>query len=328
MSTDIATTASTPATVANAMASVTTDAMARLTEWVNAASQAHQLVSPLIDSAFVPDNFKPRVAPNASHEERAYAREVAVANGTSAVLLGLNLGLDPLTALQQIILIKNRPSMYAKAKVAILQSRGYDIWTKEPLTDEKATICVIRPNTGGRVEEFSVTIEQAKKAGWTSNENYTKTPQDMLWARAAGRACDRTGSHILMGIPTTEDMPETIEVEAAVGRRVTTADIIGTTEPAAVTARATPAEVLADAPPAQQDEPREPMMNKAQQGKMFALLKERGYADKDAALALIAVTIKREIASRNELTRDEARAVIDKLETLPILNPELPAETA
>lgn len=297
------------------MGSVTTDAMARLAEWVNAASQAHKLVAPLIDSAFVPVNFKPRVAPNASDEEKFHAREVAIANGTSAVLLGLNLGFDPLTALQQIILISNRPSMYAKAKVAILTSRGYDIWTKE-LTDEKAVICVVRPNTGGRIEEFMVTMEQAKKAGWTSNDNYSKTPQDMLYARAAGRACDRTGPHILLGIPTTEDVPDTIEVAAAVGARVTAAEILGTATPADEATPTPPAaqpapadEVPAPAPP---DEP-EPMAP-AQQRKLFALLKEKGYGDKDAALAFIAITIEREITSRNELTRDEAGLIIARLE--------------
>jgi hypothetical protein len=315
-----------------AMGSVTTDAMARLAEWVNAASQAHKLVAPLIDSAFVPVNFKPRVAPNASDDEKFHAREVAIANGTSAVLLGLNLGFDPLTALQQIILISNRPSMYAKAKVAILTSRGYDIWTKE-LTDEKAVICVVRPNTGGRIEEFSVTMEQAKKAGWTSNENYSKTPQDMLYARAAGRACDRTGAHILLGIPTTEDVPDTIEVTAAVGARVTAAEILGTaSKPRLATTEAdwdvrrpvgpdepepkpAPAdEVPAPAPP---DEPEPDRMTLAQQRKLFPLLKSRGYDDKDAALAFCAITIEREITSRNELTAAEAGLLIARLEAKP-----------
>jgi hypothetical protein len=302
-----------------AMGSVTTDAMTRLTEWVNAASQAHQLVAPLIDSAFVPDNFRPRVNPNASDDEKAHAKQVAIANGTSAVLLGLNLGLDPLTALQQIILIKNRPGMYAKAKVAILTSRGYDIWTKE-LTDEKAIVCVVRPTTGGRVEEFEVTMEQAKKAGWTVNDNYSKTPQDMLYARAAGRACDRTGAHILLGIPTVEDIPDTngYQEPVRVTARVTAADILGTSkETVPVERRAAEPD-----PPGPDDHPGPApasvqMMTQPQQRRLFALLKEKGYADKDLALVFIAGVIGREIGSRNELTKQDAIDVIDALDQLP-----------
>lgn len=304
MSTDVANTA-TMAPTAAMMVPVTTDAMARLAEWVTAASQAHQLVAPLIDSAFVPSNFKPSVAPNASEEDRQRAREVAIANGTSAVLLGLNLGLDPLTALQQIILIKNRPSMYAKAKVAILTSHGYDIWVKE-LDDEKAVVCVVRPTTGGRVEEFEVTMAMAKKAGWTSNDNYSKTPQDMLYARAAGRACDRTGAHILMGLSTAEDL-DTIEVEAAVGprinaARVTAAEILGTVEaPPRVEAKPEPVEAAGGG------------ITASQQKMLHPLLSAAGRSDRDVALVWMSGVIGREIQTTKELTKREATKIIDTL---------------
>lgn len=296
MSTDIATIDNIDATLP-----MGTDAMVRLGQWVDAAAQAHKLVRPLVDSAFVPDNFKPRIDPRASDEEKAHARDVAVANATSAVLLGLNLGLDPLTALQQIILIKNRPGMYAKAKVGILTARGYDIWT-ETLTDERAVVCVVRPGSD-RVERFEVTMDMARNAGWTSNDNYAKTPHDMLYARAAGRACDRTGAHILLGIPTAEDIPDVIHVQADAGRPITRADLLDA-EP-----------VTDDAPPAAPEPERvTPKASSGQQRTMGARFKRLGIDDRDDRLTRVSLVIGRDVDSADELTATEADAVIVSLD--------------
>lgn len=276
-----------------------TDAMARLSQWVDAAGQAHKLVRPLVDSAFVPDNFRPRVDPRASDEEKAHARDVAIANATSAVLLGLNLGLDPLTALQQIILIKGRPGMYAKAKVGILTARGYDIWT-DVLTDERAVVCVVRPGSD-RVEKFEITMDMAKRAGWTSNDTYAKTPQDMLYARAAGRACDRTGAHILLGIPTAEDIPDVIRVSAETGPHITRADLID-------------AEPVTENPPPVEPERVTPKASSGQQRTMGARFKKLGIDDRDDRLEHVSEVIGRDVDSADELTAAEADAVIASLD--------------
>ena len=304
-STDLATPAL-PATPAP-FGAVTSEAIARLGEWVTAASQAHQLLAPLIDSMFVPDAYKPKVTANATDEDRDQARQVAISNAVSAALLGLNLGLDPMTALQQIIIIKGRPGMYAKAKVAILQSRGYDIWT-ETLTDEQAVVCVVRPGSD-RLEKFEVTMAMAKKAGWTSNEAYAKTPQDMLYARAAGRACDRTGAHILLGIPSVEDLPDAppMLVEAHVGPRIT-ADAIraeADQQPDADPAVARP-EPERVAPKASGDAVR----------KLWARMKPHGLHSADLALEWFTQTVGRQIDSRDDLTVADVATLTAALDQL------------
>lgn len=304
-STDLATPAP-PATPA-LFGAVTSDAIARLGEWVTAASQAHQLLAPLIDSMFVPDAYKPKVGANATDEERDQARQVAISNAVSAALLGLNLGLDPMTALQQIIIIKGRPGMYAKAKVAILQSRGYDIWT-ETLTDEQAIVCVVRPG-GDRIEKFEVTMAMAKKAGWVSNEAYAKTPQDMLYARAAGRACDRTGAHILLGIPSVEDIPDAspMLVEAHVGPRITADAIRAEASAAGQQSEAEVVEPERVAPKASADAVR----------KLWARMKPHGLTSADLALEWFTQTVGRHIDSRDDLTVADLatlNAGLDKLD--------------
>jgi hypothetical protein len=180
------------------------DALARLGAWVEAARHAHQLVAPLVGTSFVPDAYKPKIDPRATPEQKAEARATAIANATAAVLQGITLGLDPMTALQQIYVVHGRPGMYTKIKVALVQSRGHEVWT-EDVSDTRAVVAGRRRGSD-TIERVTVTMEQARKAGWTRNDNYQKTPQDMLYARAAGRVCDRVAPDALMGIASVEEI--------------------------------------------------------------------------------------------------------------------------
>lgn len=307
-----------------------TDAMGRLEEWVVAASRASALVSPLIGSAFVPDAYKPKIDPRASDEDKAAAWETARANATAAVLLGLSIGLDPLTALQQIYLVKGRPGMYSKMKVALLMARGFKIWT-ETLTDDVAVVAGIRP--GDEVRTVEVTMEMAKKAGWLSNEAYSKTPQDMLWARAAGRWCDRYGGDRLQGLASVEDIPDVVQVEAQVGspvRRVTAADLglalrtetaaqsaavdaelaadhaarMSTPAPSTVDAGGQTVIDIGDAPAAISDE---------QRATLSELLRQTNRAAKSKAVQYIAGVIGHPVDGPQDLTTDQADDVIRNL---------------
>ena len=223
--------------------------LAVISEWLTAAQTAEQLVTPLITSSFVPDAFKPRVGANATDIERREAFETARANATSAVLLGLSLGLDPLTALQQIYVVKGRPGMYAKLKVALAQARGHRVWDEE-YSAEKVTVAGQRKGTDD-VVRITITIQDAQRAGWTeSNANYGKTPADMLWARCASRVVDRIAADLLMGIASIEDLDD-LEEPAPAAARVTIGDVRGTTAPvpaAVAIAAPEPAQPAAAAP--------------------------------------------------------------------------------
>jgi len=279
----------------------------RLERWVQAASAAHQLVAPMVLTPFVPDAYRPRVDPRAPQEEKDAALEVAIASATAAVLYGASLGLDPMTALQQIYIVKGRPGMYAKAKVALLTAHGHQVWTDE-LDDNHAIVCGRRKGTS-RVERVQITMDMARKAGWTSNEAYGKTPQDLLWARAAGRVCDRIAPDVILGIGSVEDLEdiaEPIRVTVTTGTpapALTGADIIAhaATEP--------------DTPPAVPEPERvETKPSDTALKRVFALLKQTGLEDRPLALAYISELVGRSITSRNELTATEVRQVTAALE--------------
>jgi hypothetical protein len=289
------------------------EALGKLGEWVQAARHAHQLVAPLIGTAFVPDAYKPKIDPRATPEQKAEARETAIANATAAVLQGITLGLDPMTAMQQIYIVHGRPGMYTEIKVALVKSRGHEVWT-EDISDSRAVVCGRRKGSE-YTERVTVTMDQARKAGWTTNQAYTKTPQDMLYARAAGRVCDRIAPDVLMGIASVEEIQDTIQVEATVGNgtRTVSPRKRAAAAPAITAAAEDPpleAETVAETPaePAQ-------LMTKAQSSKLHALLGQAGLGDRDEGLAYLSSQVGRDITSSKELTKAEATRLIDRLET-------------
>jgi len=330
-----------------------TDALARLGEWVQAARDAHALVSPLVDTAFVPEAYKPKLDPRATDAQKAEARAVAVANATAAVLQGITLGLDPLTSLQQIYIVHGRPGMYAKLMVALVQSRGHEVWVDD-ISDSR---CVVGGRRKGseHIERVTVTMDQARKAGWTTNQAYTKTPQDMLYARAAGRLCSHIASDVLMGIASVEEIQDSIQdtAEVANGHRtvalrkrataplhhqhgvlaIELADDAITADPpledeqqVRISAPERGAPGAVERPDAAVTDnltggadikPEQPAgtITGAQQRMMHALLRDNGMADRDVALVWIAGLIDREIESTKELSKAEAGHVIDALNT-------------
>lgn len=293
-------------------------AMERLSRWVEAAGNANRLVAPLVNTPFVPDQYKPRVANNATDDEKHEAYQLAVANATAAVLQGLTLGLDPMTSLQQIIIIHGRPSMYAKMMVALIQSHGHKVWTEEQ-SDTSVTVAGQRKGSE-RVERVTITMEQARKAGWTKNDAYGKTPQDMLWARAAGRVCDRIASDVLKGIASTESVRDEPREEKPAAVRVTAAEILGQPAEPELPAGSAPAGAEESGEPALEPAHGPDKATSAQLRMMHALFGKAEMADRADRLQYVNEVLaegdrERQVESSSDLTKAEAGRVIDKLQS-------------
>jgi hypothetical protein len=291
-----------------------------LTEWVKRAAAAQELMAGLVDSFFVPAAYKP--GGNNS-------REVAIANGTGAILLGQSLGVDPLTALQNIYIINGRPGMYAKFKVALAQAKGHEIWT-EVQSDTVVTVSGRRRGSE-RVESITITIEQAKTAGWFTNKNYEKTPGDMLWARCASRVADRVAGNDLFGIPSIEDLEDGPDDRVRTVTNVTASDIqartavpaapaigaAGTTSNGTVGVTVVNPPATAEQPPASVPvgETGEASTLEQRQALGVALraLDLGGTDDKVAALKVISAIAERVVTATSDLARSEADRVLAKL---------------
>jgi hypothetical protein len=268
-----------------------------LITWAQALSSAHQLASALCTTSFVPRHF-------AGKPEEAAA----------ALMLGDELGLSPISALRSIFVIGGTPGMYAKTMVALVQSRGHEVWT-ETESATKVTVCGRRAGSD-KVEKSEWTLDRARRAGYTNNKKYETTPEDMLYARAAATVCRRIAADVLAGIPHSveelelEDESKPVRKVQRKAERPTPAepDLDERPAPPAVTAEQIPAE------PALAPETGEALTQRTR-GRMFALFTEQGITDRDEQIRGIVHIVGREIGSRSEITETEAKAVIRKLES-------------
>lgn len=267
-----------------------TPTMVSLVEWAHELQAAASLAEALCRTSFVPKHFAGKPAETAA-----------------AILTGFELGLSPMAAVRAIFVISGTPGMYAKSMVAVVQSRGHQVWIPEQ-SDERV---VVRGQRKGSAHVYETVWDRARvvKAKLTGNAKYQENPQQMMVARGQAEICRQVASDALHGIPYAveefDDLPP-VTATATVGR-VTAAEILGTDE-AAPEQPTPPAESQAATEEARGG------ITTPQSRKMYALLKQTGREDRDVALVYIAGVIDREITSTKDLGVVEAGQVIDALE--------------
>lgn len=270
--------------------------------WAHAASDAARLVTPLVQTDFVPAHFRGNVAA-----------------ATAAVLYGAEAGLSPLQALQGVYVISGRPALYARAMLAITLSQGHQVWTEE-LTDARAVVCGQRKGTQ-HTERVVWTMDRAKKAGYTKNAKYGSDPQSMLLARAQSDVCRRVAPDALLGMSYSV---EELEDEAAPPAPVT----VMQREPVR-RAQRKPVEPAPAAPEPDLEPDLEPpaatptdespdLITSAQSRMLHAALNEHGLGNRDDGLAYISSVIGRDVDTSKDLSKGEASRVIDQLTAEPV----------
>lgn len=266
----------------------------RLVAWAQAAHAAHQLATALCKTAFAPKHFRDNPG-----------------DSTAAIMAGDELGLSPLASLRSIYVIHGTPSMYAKTMVALVQSKGHEVWT-ESTSDAAVTVCGRRRGSD-KVERAEWKIDRARKAGYTSNQKYASNPQEMLYAKAASEVCKKIASDVLLGIPFTV---EDIELDQQETVTVTRSE----SKPRTVARRKAPepAEPDFEETPIAEDValPAEELITPAQMKKLHASFNDKGFVDRDDRLAYVAEIVGIEVTSSKDLTKDQASRVIDALDQL------------
>jgi hypothetical protein len=279
------------------------DTGGRLVAWAESLSAAHQLASALCRTSFVPKHF-------AGKPEEAAA----------ALMLGDELGFSPVSALRSIFVISGTPGLYAKSMVALVQSRGHQVWT-ETDTAAKVTVCGQRAGSD-KVERSEWTIDRARRAGYTNNKKYETDPQAMLYARAASDVCRRIAADVLAGVPHTVEELE-LESDQPAPKKVSRRKA----EPAPPMPEPdleVPAAI--EAPAAEESPYLNPQSSLAK--RMFATMNEAGITDRDARLAYVSEVIGREVKSSGEMTDADATVVIDVLNAQLASKSEPPVDEA
>ncbi len=264
----------------------------RLIAWADGLAAAHRIGSALCSTAFVPVAFRGKP------EEAA-----------AAILYGDEIGLTPTQALQSVHVISGRPGLYARTMVALLLSRGHEVWTVEK-SDAKVTVAGKRKGST-HVHEETWTTARAQKAGYTTNKKYGTDPQAMLYARAAADVCRQVAPDALAGLDYAVEELEMLDAPTVTVTRTTSPATKAQRKPAA-------APLEPDEPPLEPEAtPAAELRSDAQMRMLWALAKESGM-DEAAFRVYIDRETGREVESTKTLTKDEARRLIDKLEPAPV----------
>jgi hypothetical protein len=129
-----------------------------------------------------------------------------------AMMMGSELGLHPIQALQNIAVINGKPSIYGDAMLALVQNHSAFGGIQESF-DEAAQVatCIVWRKNG---EKHTVTFSQAdaKQAElWAKAGPWTQYPKRMMTFRARGFALRDQFADALAGLISreeAEDMPE------------------------------------------------------------------------------------------------------------------------
>ena len=140
----------------------------------------------------------------------------------TVVQYGKELGMDQLTAINSISLVKGRMVINSAMLGALLKRRGYEyLWTKDwEVTDfgtpnERITteieIMWISKNLNGKLmsQKFKMTWGELTRAGLTESPTYLKYPKQMMRARCITAAVRAIAPEILLGMYTTEEIVDT-----------------------------------------------------------------------------------------------------------------------
>lgn len=126
-----------------------------------------------------------------------------------AVSWGMELGLAPLQALQNIACINGKPSVYGDAAMALVQNsstcENIEEYFEAEGTVNPVAVCVAhRKNRSPVTAKFSV--EDAKRAGlWGKQGPWSAYPKRMLQMRARGFAIRDAFPDVLKGLITVEE---------------------------------------------------------------------------------------------------------------------------
>jgi len=147
-----------------------------------------------------------------------------------AIQMGLELGLSPMAALQNIAVINGRPTVWGDAQLAIVRGTGelekFNEYYEEngarllrnpsTFTDTTTAVCYVK-RAGCEPQESSFSVADAKKAGlWGKQGPWSQYPARMLRFRARSFALRDNFGDALRGIRATEevmDMADVISVE-------------------------------------------------------------------------------------------------------------------
>ena len=131
----------------------------------------------------------------------------------ATVIMGADLGLSPMQSLQNIAVIRGKPTVWGDGLLAICQSHpnfgGITEWLEDNGTPQATAHCCVKRRAGDEVIETvrTFSVDQAKRASlWGNKGPWSQYPERMLQMRARGFACRDAFADALRGIMPREEV--------------------------------------------------------------------------------------------------------------------------
>lgn len=125
-----------------------------------------------------------------------------------AVQWGMELGLQPLQAMQNIAVINGRPALWGDAVIALVKSSPACEYVVEETTEQSAICRVKRHGEPEQSRTFS--MDDAKRAGLLGKQGpWTQYPKRMMQMRARSWALRDVFPDVLRGMPVAEEVMDT-----------------------------------------------------------------------------------------------------------------------
>ena len=167
---------------------------------IQSFESAQRIAASLADSALVP---------------QAYRGQTGLPNCIVAIEIANRMGMSPFQVMQNLNVIHGRPSWSSQFIIGLIQgSNRFDGFTYEETADSCQCLAVLK-TTGEQVSGPRITMDMAKKEGWTKNSKWQSMPQTMLRYRAASAFGRFHIPDLILGIQSVEEN-EVIEAEVSV----------------------------------------------------------------------------------------------------------------
>ena len=146
-----------------------------------------------------------------------------------AVEMATRMNISPIFVMQNLYVVKGKPSWAGQACMAMINACGKYKDVKHVYTGEKGKenrgcyVTATRISDGETVNGTEVTMALAKSEGWTSNSKWRNMPEQMLAYRAASFFARVFCPEALMGLQTYE---EVIDAEQKNTTKELTKDIL------------------------------------------------------------------------------------------------------
>ena len=194
-------------------------------------TEAFQFADMVLTSGMAPKSYLELITKTANGSEVARAAVVV------ALQFGLEVGFQPMQALQCIANINGNPSVWGDGALALVQSSGLMEWIREDNFDtikaNKKATCVVKRRGDPEAKTVTFSYEDAEKSGIIKRGVWLTYPYRMCMMRARAFALRDKFPDVLKGLKIAEEVMDYIEGEVVEPQPKPSASIVVPTAEAA-----------------------------------------------------------------------------------------------